>query len=528
MRGSSPAIRLEQSSMAGARPMRAYKSHGKTQAVPPDVAAVQAQPETLERLLIVGAIKSIRFFRQLRSKICPWDPEARAYRKDFNNPHYNTMWPLIAAKWGIFDQLEPAADVSMPLPHLENFMVDWARKGLLMGDEAVKIKELLWPEIENLEFTEELYQGLLTCEAFQAWLSARVVSQEVALLSKKFQLRPATLCELQAAVDRAKSALAPMTSNLVNARDVLYGQRTLKRPVSTGIEALDQVLGGGLVAPGTAMIAAATGGGKTTLAAQFLVEFARRKQRTVHVTTEEPPDMLILRMVSNICSIDLKDLVVPKNTQFDETDTAVLNIIPDWVRKDRGHYEKLVQLGEMLQNYIYIIDWSKGQNFSIIKHLDAEMEKITATGWEPNILQVDWIGGAVTAVNNYSGDDRNKIHEQYQAATDYVVNHCKRFNRAGIVFAQCDTKLVKPTTKRVTKEMLSRSKTMANNCSVFIGLSSLRSEVNNGRLDPVQYLTSNKVRYGEAGAVEVRANLKYQRFESPSHNIGSGGGGQVR
>ena len=399
----------------------------KTIPVPPDVAAVRQQPESLERLLIVGIIKSIRFFRQLRAKICTWDPNTQQFRPDFHNRYYNMMWPLIAAIWGLFDKLEMKTDCGMQLAHLENYMVDWARKGKLLGDDAVKIKELLWPEIENLEFTEELYQGLLTCEAFQSWHSDRVIALEVESFAKRIQLRPATLEDLQAAVDRAKSALAPMTSNLVNARDVLYGQRTLKRPVSTGIEALDQALGGGVMAPGTAMFAAATGGGKTTLAAQLLVEFARRRQRTVHVTTEEPPDMLILRMVSNICSINLKDLTVPKEIQFDETDAAVLSIVPDWVWKDRGHHEKLVQLGEMLQNYIYIIDWSKGQNFSIIKHLDDEMEKITATGWEPNILQVDWVGGAVTAVNNYSGDDRNKIHEQYQAATDHVVNHCKRF-----------------------------------------------------------------------------------------------------
>lgn len=74
--------------------------------------------------------------------------------------------------------------------------------------------------------------------------------------------------------------------------------------------------------------------------------------------------------------------------------------------------------------------------------------------------------------------------------------------------------------------MLSRSKTMAINCSAFVGLSSLKSEANNGRLDPIQYLNSDKARYGEAGMVEVRANLKYQRFETPSKNIG--GGGQVR
>ena len=58
-------------------------------------------------------------------------------------------------------------------------------------------------------------------------------------------------------------------------------------PVRTGIEALDDILGGGLTPNRVYLIEGDPGSGKTTLALQFLMEGARRGEKVLYVTLSE-------------------------------------------------------------------------------------------------------------------------------------------------------------------------------------------------------------------------------------------------
>lgn len=60
----------------------------------------------------------------------------------------------------------------------------------------------------------------------------------------------------------------------------------------TGIEGLDEILGGGIPRGNTVLVAGASGVGKTTLGFQFLCEGARRKEPSAFVSVTEPVSML--------------------------------------------------------------------------------------------------------------------------------------------------------------------------------------------------------------------------------------------
>ncbi|MGA7922983.1 MAG: ATPase domain-containing protein [Thermoplasmata archaeon] len=60
--------------------------------------------------------------------------------------------------------------------------------------------------------------------------------------------------------------------------------------ISTGVESLDTILYGGLVAHRPYLVVGPSGTGKTTLALKFLTEGVRRGERVLLVTLEEPPN----------------------------------------------------------------------------------------------------------------------------------------------------------------------------------------------------------------------------------------------
>jgi circadian clock protein KaiC len=90
--------------------------------------------------------------------------------------------------------------------------------------------------------------------------------------------------------------------------------------VSTGVERLDAMVGGGYFRGTTVLVSGAPGAGKTTLGAAFAVAACRRGERCVYFTMEESPQQLIRNMGS--IAMDLGSLVrdgtltiVPRRTK---------------------------------------------------------------------------------------------------------------------------------------------------------------------------------------------------------------------
>ena len=85
--------------------------------------------------------------------------------------------------------------------------------------------------------------------------------------------------------------------------------------VSTGVEGLDTLLGGGLPRNRIYLLEGRTGSGKTTLALQFLLEGARRGERGLYVTLSETKEELVDVARSHGWSLDeinIYDLAVPE------------------------------------------------------------------------------------------------------------------------------------------------------------------------------------------------------------------------
>jgi circadian clock protein KaiC len=74
--------------------------------------------------------------------------------------------------------------------------------------------------------------------------------------------------------------------------------------VPTGVEGLDNILGGGLPRNRIYLVEGKAGTGKTTLALQFLLEGARRGERGLYVTLSETKEELVAVARSHGWSLD--------------------------------------------------------------------------------------------------------------------------------------------------------------------------------------------------------------------------------
>ena len=108
--------------------------------------------------------------------------------------------------------------------------------------------------------------------------------------------------------------------------------------ISSGIERLDLMLGGGVYRGSTVLISGSAGTGKTTVVAHLLDAACRRGEKALFLSYEESPDQLIRNMAS--VGLDLQHWV----------DTGLLMI---WAERSTAHglEEHLGRLARMLEDF---------------------------------------------------------------------------------------------------------------------------------------------------------------------------------
>src|SRR5947207_8702620 len=97
--------------------------------------------------------------------------------------------------------------------------------------------------------------------------------------------------------------------------------------VATGIPGLDEVVNGGYFVASTTLVVGISGAGKSVMALQFVAEGARRGERSLMITLDEPPAQ-VLRNAQSI-GIDLQSLI-DRRLEIDRHFAQIEAIVEDF------------------------------------------------------------------------------------------------------------------------------------------------------------------------------------------------------
>lgn len=103
-------------------------------------------------------------------------------------------------------------------------------------------------------------------------------------------------------MEKAEKTLSKSITNPLDVLESIYTMAGAAYPVPTGINALDDILGGGLQPGSLHVIAASSSAGKTTLTLQIADRVAQSGRPVLFVTCEQRPEELVAKSVARISS----------------------------------------------------------------------------------------------------------------------------------------------------------------------------------------------------------------------------------
>lgn len=484
---------------------------------------MRMHPEYFQKTILLAVIKSYQFYRHIKGRLCPFEEARKSRRPDFQGLEYNRIFGLVADYWdSVESMLLQTNEYSMRYPDLEELLRSEIDHGRMTQPDAAALGKIMEDDMELFDYAPEVLSRLHLHPMLNVWLSKRAATNLIEFAFNQRMIKPMSLPDLEAQVKAANASIVTADDRLIRGADLIFGKTTATLPFETDIVGVNVATGGGLRPRTTTLVAGINGGGKTILAMQWAKHYALNGANVVVFTTEQPPEQLIARMLCNHLQVGFERFAragAGETMSFrDRRNVSMaLATIPDDVLSE--HYDKVVEFYNLIWPRLFFVDWSEAP-MAVYKDFDVEMARIEATGWDPDVVIFDWIGGGIDNVRGAGGGKQLDIRILYKEAIETIIAHGKRSKRVMIAMAQLNKSDVGPKKKAVVMKDLAECKSMTDNVAQFIGISALRqnsdsTDVGEG-IKPTlllrQYLNLDKARFGPGGLVPVDATFRIQSF----------------
>lgn len=469
-------------------------------------------PTSIERWILLGVLRSIRFYRSVRQNVCARQPDGRL-RQDFLTPRYNQLYAAADRFWRLLDRSSMDRDMEIPRHLLATLLQDDLELGKLDEPDYLLLQE----EMEQVFYSMAVVPAPLLKGIhgpLKVWLDMRMATMAVNTAHLGAQTERLGMAKLREVVSTFGKASSMEGQRVVSMRSTLDGRKTFYRRISSGITGLDKAMGGGFGRGEAALIAGANGAGKTVLGCQFAVEFAKQGLKVVYLTTEESPLHLTYRMLSNSTGVKYENFTNrAEMKELSRRDMVELANLPPLFQTDPEAAAALEQFRIEVQPNIEFVDWSGGASPIVQDAFDPAMDAVAESlGTPADVVIFDWIGGAMER-----GKDKENLRHYFYDAVNYLVNYAKSHPSVAIlIMAQID-KAKADKAHMIKMIHLAECKSMSDNVATFIGISSVnyKSRDEHGtveKLQAVQFLNVQKARFGPKGYVKVLQLFECQRF----------------
>jgi circadian clock protein KaiC len=146
--------------------------------------------------------------------------------------------------------------------------------------------------------TGERGEGQLTRQGLEEYVSDCVILLDHRV-ANQLTIRRLRIVKYRGSVhgtDEYPFLIGPRGISVLPITSLGLTHRASTRVVSSGVQDLDALLGGGFYASSTILVSGAAGSGKSTFAANFAAGACERKERALYVLLEQSPDELVRNM----------------------------------------------------------------------------------------------------------------------------------------------------------------------------------------------------------------------------------------
>ena len=442
--------------------------------------------DTFEEWVLAMAIHDHEFFNRVAGVLCR-DHKTGEFKDDFRQPADNGIWQILVDYHSEIPGAK-APVISVGVAHA--LLLRLANEPRIIAlsnvsDATEKVARLLTLNIAQLE--------PMVRKGFEYWLTKVRMG---AIVNEQMRLDSWNPSEL---LESIELEMKQINRILTDDAQAFVAFDAVKEPPAvklfpSGLRALDLSLGGGFGQAESSLVIAPSGGGKTVLATQLGANFSIRGQRTLLITTEQPPPELLARIASSTCNIPFERL---------RAGVESARLTPEEAERYR-------KMSRILGENLFFADWSKDRSRSIRADLRAEVERFITTHGRLDVLIFDWIGGALGALY---GKDQHALRLAFQDTGDALADMAREFGAVVIGFGQA---AIGTTRGKMCIDQgdIAECKSLGRSATNVIGISALcdKTDDDGPNFARVQYLHVSKARKSAGGLRRVVRQFEFQRF----------------